>query len=286
MNNTEWIFLGIGGTKSWNYHTCWTYEMYKEFSGKRQNSRYLHGPDDSGLGWRITDNPSKHFDKTRGAELKVGRSMDQIVNDASIWIQNCINDSRRSNKLIKIALVGHSRGGFAAILVAQRIQSYDANISIEFMGLFDAVKRTGRAANDYIPSNVKVVYHALRSWESRWSFGNTGTNLSSPEKTKYYEKRFNTSHGGVGGSPAIEIKNKLDIFEDSSDYRRAYKTNNSPRHGSYQSFDYYVPRLDRMIESEVVFHWIRFGAFSSGVPVSGIQINQRPVNRSKDTAWA
>jgi len=314
MSNTEWIFLGIGGTSSWEYHTCWTHEMYKQFSGSRQNSLYLHGPDNSGIGWGRERNlmgAHKPYDVIRGPEAELGRSVNEIVNDATNWLMNRLKEVQRSNKTPKVALVGHSRGGFAVIQVARKLQYFDHKANIEFMGLFDAVKRTfvdevpifamsaalrllGQhriaekviASHEQLPSNVKLVYHALRSWESRTWMGNTGRNLSSPDKTNYYEKKFNTSHGGLGGSAAISRVKQVGIMDDTSDYNIVYKSSHHPRHGATFEVDYFDPKLDRMIESQLVFHWIRLGAFSSGVPISGIQVDQRPLkNNDNRTMW-
>jgi hypothetical protein len=309
MKNTEWVFLGIGGTSSWPYHTCWTYELYKQFSGKRENSRYMHGPDDSGLGtgkFRNSAEKGIHFDIVNGPESELGRAVNEIVKDATIWLKQKISEARRSNKTIKIALVGHSRGGWAVIEVAKSIQLFDPEVCIEFMGLFDAVKRTfvdeipllamtlslrflGHhrlakkviATHEQIPPNVKLVYHALRSWESRTWFGNTGTTLSNSGKTKYYEKKFNTSHGGVGGSAAIKHVKRVGLSEDTSDYNVVYRSGHHPIHGAVLGVDHYAPKWERISESMSVIIWMKHAVFLSGVPISGIQLDQRPL-RSND----
>jgi hypothetical protein len=61
----------------------------------------------------------------------------------------------------KLFLAGHSRGGAAAIFVAQALAKND--VEIEAMFLFDAVDRTVnfRSAQT-IPANVRYCYHALR----------------------------------------------------------------------------------------------------------------------------
>ncbi len=96
------------------------------------------------------------------------------------------------NADIRICLVGHSRGGAIAMKVAETLP-----IQVSFLGLFDAVDRAMFLLTDGI-QNVDVTYHALRDprMGSRGSFSNTGLRSTG----RYYEQRFMTSHGGIGGS--------------------------------------------------------------------------------------
>lgn len=110
-----------------------------------------------------------------------------------------------SDQVVKIVLVGHSRGGLIAILAAARLQP-----PVEFLGLFDAVDRVFGPDAGTI-RNVRTTYHALRhpAMDSRSYFGNTGRRSEG----RYVERMFRTSHGGVGG--AVEVR-PTGMFSDGS----------------------------------------------------------------------
>ncbi len=101
-----------------------------------------------------------------------------------------------------IDLVGHSRGGHIAILVAQRIQAEKLG-TVRFLGLYDAVDRAvvGRIGKTWsIPDTVAFCAHARRSrlTLNRLWFGNTGTSGTSG---RYVEEFFYATHGAIGGDP-------------------------------------------------------------------------------------
>lgn len=139
---------------------------------------------------------------------------------------------------IKVFLVGHSRGGYIAIRAAAAISSLRAamtavnliylsavthsmaerqsnvgrvrqlirsveqsleGIGVSFMGLYDAVDRTGGVSTEVI-TNVQNVFHARRNPAigSRGYFDNTGLRVSGDGR--YTENFFMTSHGGIGGA--------------------------------------------------------------------------------------
>jgi pimeloyl-ACP methyl ester carboxylesterase len=100
----------------------------------------------------------------------------------------------------KIVLTGYSRGGASVITTAQLLRIL--GIRVDLMILFDAVDRSLTAMAGVIPSNVARVYHLRRSIlaVSRPYFGNCGT-WWNPFTTRYTEKKFNCTHGGVGGCP-------------------------------------------------------------------------------------
>ena len=102
-----------------------------------------------------------------------------------------------------IVLSGYSRGGAAAIFIADLLKK--RKLEVECMILFDAVDRswtTGKTLNSaYVPSNVKYVIHATRDYKtlSRESFGNCGPLKN--EIGKVAHKTFFATHGGMGGAP-------------------------------------------------------------------------------------
>ncbi len=105
----------------------------------------------------------------------------------------------------QIFLVGYSRGGAVVIdlayMLTYRALADGRKAEIDAMFLFDAVNRTIQmASNQKIPPNVKVCYHAKRSPNaySRGFFGNCGTEYDK-KTTKWADRAFMTTHGGMGG---------------------------------------------------------------------------------------
>jgi pimeloyl-ACP methyl ester carboxylesterase len=103
---------------------------------------------------------------------------------------------------IKIVLVGHSRGGLAATVLAKMLAPV---IRVYFLGLYDSVSRQPCLDGSTV-ENVQHVFHAMRDPEtgSRPSFGNTSTQFS--RGTDYYQQKFTTSHGGIGGDYVSDPK--------------------------------------------------------------------------------
>ena len=96
---------------------------------------------------------------------------------------------------IKIVLVGHSRGGLVATVLAKMLAPL---VRVYFLALYDSVSRQPCLDGDTV-ENVQHVFHAMRDPEtgSRFTFGNTSTRYSPG--TDYAAQRFTTSHGGIGG---------------------------------------------------------------------------------------
>jgi hypothetical protein len=95
---------------------------------------------------------------------------------------------------VRVVIVGHSRGGLVATLLAHMLSPV---IRVYFLGLYDSVGREPCLDGSVI-DNVKIAFHARRSPDvgSRWYFGNTST----MHRVEHYEESFfYTSHGGVGG---------------------------------------------------------------------------------------
>ena len=103
---------------------------------------------------------------------------------------------------IKIVLVGHSRGGLAATVLAKMLSPV---VRVYFLGLYDSVSRQPCLDGGTV-ENVQHVFHAMRDPEtgSRPSFGNTSTQYS--RGTDYYQQKFTTSHGGIGGDYVSDPK--------------------------------------------------------------------------------
>ncbi|HEX2629426.1 MAG TPA: hypothetical protein VHM26_10445 [Chitinophagaceae bacterium] len=100
-----------------------------------------------------------------------------------------------STDQLRVIIVGHSRGGLAATVLARMLSPL---VRVYFLGLYDSVDRQPCLDGSTI-ENVKIVYHARRHPEtgSRGSFSNTSTRHTGTEH--YVESFFYTSHGGVGG---------------------------------------------------------------------------------------
>jgi hypothetical protein len=100
----------------------------------------------------------------------------------------------------RIYMTGYSRG--AAIVINAAVLLRDQRIFVEAMFLFDAVDRSFELDADFIPSNVRNAYHAIRdsSTGSRESFGNCGLQYESGVSHDPTQPFF-TTHGGMGGTP-------------------------------------------------------------------------------------
>jgi hypothetical protein len=114
-----------------------------------------------------------------------------------------------------VLLTGYSRGGAAAITIAQMLQR--DGLPVRAMVLFDAVDRAAHVDCASIPGNVANVYHARRDMFAAWSrvsFGNCGTFAVPP--TVYKERYFRCTHGAMGGThwtggPDTEMINEHDV---------------------------------------------------------------------------
>lgn len=151
-----------------------------------------------------------------------GTDVDNLIADGMKWIkarvkaQKAKGASFRPQVLstsslvqpeydVEIVLVGHSRGATIVGDMARKIGS-ELDIGVLFLGLFDAVDRSWNSDGGTV-ENVEMTAHAVRNpnmpserGASRPTFGNTY--LSS--LSHYRQRYFNTSHGGVGGSPVTE----------------------------------------------------------------------------------
>jgi hypothetical protein len=115
-----------------------------------------------------------------------------------------------STDQVRIVIVGHSRGGLIATVLAHMLSPV---VRVYFVGLYDAVDREPCLDGTTI-DNVKIVFHARRSPDvgSRWYFSNTATRHNVEH---YEESFFFTSHGGIGGGLVTDPK-EVGTFDDDS----------------------------------------------------------------------
>lgn len=162
-----------------------------------------------------------------------GTDVDNLIADGMKWIKSRVKSQKAKGASfrpqvlatstlvqpeydVEIVLVGHSRGATIVGDMARKIGS-ELEIGVLFLGLFDAVDRSWNSEGGTV-ENVEMTAHALRNpsmpserGSSRPTFGNTY--LSS--MSHYRQRYFNTSHGGVGGSPVTEYS-KVAITGDDS----------------------------------------------------------------------
>ena len=115
-----------------------------------------------------------------------------------------------STDQVRIVLVGHSRGGMVATVLARMLSPL---VRVYFMGLYDSVDREPCLDGSLI-ENVRIVFHARRNPDvgSRGTFGNSSTQY----RVDHYEEQFfYTSHGGIGGD-FIADPRAVSTFGDSS----------------------------------------------------------------------
>ena len=126
------------------------------------------------------------------------------VNSAMLAHQSLSTDQ------VRVVIVGHSRGGLVATLLARMLSPI---VRVYFLGLYDSVDREPCLDGTLI-ENVRIVFHARRNPDvgSRWSFGNTST---QHRVDHYEESYFYTSHGGIGGDFVADAS-KVSTFGDSS----------------------------------------------------------------------
>lgn len=122
----------------------------------------------------------------------------------------------RQNRDEKVYLVGHSRGGAAAIAIADLLKKgcpcrygrtvkpgegsrIDGPINVQFMGLFDPVSMSFNYPSESIPDNVLTVADGVRHLVigSRPTWGNTG---STGGRVRL-DALFLGTHSALGGDP-------------------------------------------------------------------------------------
>jgi hypothetical protein len=199
----------LGGTRPANYsHVKQVYDQFDVQGGVR--IPYEDGPELNGSG-------------SQGKVSSITRSITDFVKNARsngsnfrprIAEQQCSMDTPKYD--YEIVLFGHSRGAVICGDVASKLKSL--NIGVYFLGLFDAVNRA-YSLDGGSSTNVMFTYHARRDpsatrmtiARSRVSFGSDLENSLN----NYHQAYFQTSHGGVGGSPALDY-DQLGVGDDLS----------------------------------------------------------------------
>jgi pimeloyl-ACP methyl ester carboxylesterase len=180
------IFAGIDGTLSHN-DVVWDHLFGPWMSNPGGNAENSHV-------YRfyqrlVTKGDAKSYFEGPGI---TGNNVPDIAHNVTEFISRAL--LRYPNG--RVSIVGHSRGGFIAILVAKAL----AGISkVHFLGLYDAVDRCATA--DVEIENAANVFHAVRSpWRlSRHYFGNTGRSDRTKVAFNYVEEMFYAAHGAIGG---------------------------------------------------------------------------------------
>jgi len=227
-----YIVVGIDGTgsKDWLRETgdnSHVYKFIRDFRGDTTlhiDKQYFHGPSE-----KISGSDSEEIlqdalnfimsalERQLPGATKLGFrplsmvDVDQCKQSAyEFGLQPRIRSAIRSyrpgqqisEQVLKIVLVGHSRGGLITTVLARMLSPI---AKVYFLGLFDAVDRQP-CLDGAVITNVKYVYHALRheNMKSRTIFGNTGRQYGTD--TTYAENSFYTSHGGAGGDPVTKGK--------------------------------------------------------------------------------
>lgn len=174
--------------------------------------------------------------------LDVGTIVNVGARNAYQLLGRVMTDKGCRMEDVKINLVGHSRGGFIALKIAnllsnpvnfvaparagsaERVKFLSANgqrsmtsLEVNFIGLYDSVKRAGtETEGDLTLGNVKRIAHASRRKESILSMAALTSSRPSffgmdiPKASTYC---LDTSHGGIGGDPGfftpLEVGNDL-----------------------------------------------------------------------------
>lgn len=309
----QYIVVGIDGTgsRSWmkpdgsNSHV---YQFIQDFQYGAVNidRKYFHGPSDNLMG-RETEpilQNALDFIKTRLYQLFGPAGLHGVdplkMFDVNTCQQNAYYADKRNefgyytggsqNVLIpvtinasmlqhqplsmndvKVVLVGHSRGGLAVTVLAKMLAPL---VRVYFLGLYDSVSRQPCLDGGSI-ENVQHVFHAMRDPEtgSRPSFGNTSTQYS--RGTDYYQQKFTTSHGGIGGDYVSDPKRAASFGSDTACVVRPDTIKVRTHYGETE-IDNRAPltkKLHRPIEeicddgSKKADLYIREGARKMGLPV-------------------
>lgn len=112
---------------------------------------------------------------------------------------------------VRVVIVGHSRGGLAATVLAKMLSPI---VKVYFLGLYDAVDRQP-CLDGMVVENVHAVYHARRKADmnSRSYFSNTSVQYKTDKEPQ--EGFFYTTHGGIGGD-FEEDRNKIAWNSDAT----------------------------------------------------------------------
>jgi hypothetical protein len=213
---------------------------------------------------------SQYYQQSHGDEYSLLPSQQGTIRMPVQVNTTMLSHQVLSTDQVKIVLVGHSRGGLVATMLARMLSPV---VRVYFLGLYDSVGREA-CLDGAVIENVKIVFHARRSPDvgSRAMFGNTSTQ----HKVEHYEESFfYTSHGGIGGDFVADPK-AVSMFGDSSCTARPDTRIVSTGHGETITVDNRHPltkRFGKPIEQicaegrDNADAFIRNGAKRYGLPL-------------------
>lgn len=165
---------------------------------------------------RLFQGTSVYYDGPVTSGSDAGRIASAASDQAIGWLA--------SDVAYELSLVGWSRGGMIAVEVCKTIARYRPDVRIRFLGLFDPVDMSVRLSGGVVPN---IAYAAI-AWRdpafgSWWWWSQASAKdvrkkvrvrsrdipqervITVPANLRFYgaeqhEKRFSTSHGGVGGA--------------------------------------------------------------------------------------
>jgi hypothetical protein len=195
---SRWILAAIdgSGSRDWRLADGSNSHVYRLNARFRENDAirksYFHGPITLGGDCEDIVDAVRRFiaDSLRSLIPELS----EVSAESLAWEPHANIRSIANRSDVQICFIGHSRGGAIATYIARTLPK-----PVHFLGLFDSVDRSYFLEGTDVIQNVGYTSHARRDErsESRDSFGNTS--LRSLGGT-YIERRFMTSHGGIGGS--------------------------------------------------------------------------------------
>jgi hypothetical protein len=210
----HFLFYSVDGTGSADWRPkqggySHVHHMFERFNPSRVNKDFHEGPG----GWFL------------GADKIVGAEVGSIIDEGIKWIKGHTDSLRSKGKLtcrppvnscalelrpsygIEIVLVGHSRGATVVGDIAKKIGK-ELKIGVYFLGLFDAVDRSFWSEGGTV-ENVELTCHAVRNPSLKSERGQSRPSFSNTYRSSngfYRERLFDTSHGGIGGSPVTDYE--------------------------------------------------------------------------------
>lgn len=259
----------LGGTKHANYSHVKQVDRQFNVQPKGLHIPYEDGPDMNGSGCeaKVAYVVSLITSFVKSERLKNASFRPHIA------AQQCSMDTPKHD--YEVVLFGHSRGAVICGDIARKLKSID--LGVYFAGLFDAVDRA-YALQGGSSSNVLFTYHARRdpaaqrmtALPSRISFGND----MEDSLNNYEQAYFQTSHGGVGGSPALDY-DALGLGDDfscagiSKQRSRAQATAEMLRQSNPLAYALSGPR--NLLATEIEKAWLKKGSAVSTMCVQQSQ---------------
>lgn len=294
------ILLAIDGTGSHTWRredglNSHIYRFYNDFSGaENRHKYYLHGPGNSGL--------------------DVGSILNEGIRKIYHMIGYAMRDGAASLDEVKVNIVGHSRGAFMALRVANILEnpflflrvtqpgSADRVdllttttgralpiVSVNFLGLYDTVKRAATELSGEVTlRNVNRIAHAVRPR------GRTRLSFSGIDIPQAATNVYDTSHGGIGGDPGFfgslsivsedpycNARHLVGDVDDVNFLNWAYgaawgATSNTVE--DIRRFWQNSQQSDQFIRAEAVRMNVHFGATSAHIPYKNDTLGNRLKN--------